>query len=177
VSGREKKDGFRFPEWMVLFGALGILISVAVPSYLRLEKRERVEELMTSAANFREDLSRWMERVDEAAPPAEATRPGKDGRHEPPVVSSSISQEAMSRFLHLYDMTGERPGAAEAVIVVESAGLDPERCPRDGKIHIIPEEPQDGAVSAVTLLVTDSMPHGGPGNDGLLAVYKIRTER
>ena len=62
--GRSRKGWFRFPECMVFLGALGVLVSLAVPSYLSYEKRERVQELMTSAASFQEDVSRWADRSE-----------------------------------------------------------------------------------------------------------------
>ena len=77
--GRSRKGWFRFPECMVFLGALGVVASLAVPSYLSHEKRERVKELMTSTASFREDVSEWVERSNSTTHSLEN---GRDKIHE-----------------------------------------------------------------------------------------------
>jgi len=155
----------------VLAGALGVLVSVAVPSYLRVVKWQAGGTFTASA------LALWQDISSRQQSSSNVRGPQGEALDSAPVVSRSIRPEAMNEFLRLYDMTGQEPGASQAVIVVEPAGLPVERCARDGKIHIIPAEAApDGTVSAVTVLVTGSGSRGGPAGDALLAVYKIRTQ-
>lgn len=175
--GREPNARFRFNEGMVLLGALGILISVAVPSYRQMRNEERMVALLTEAARFREDLCKWIERPERFPSLAVAKITESVKGAVSPDLSSTVSPETLRDFLRLYNLTGELPAAEEARIVLEPPGLPAERCARDGKIHVIPLEPEAGSVSGATILVTNLVHSGGPGNDGLLAEYRIRTNR
>ena len=150
------------PFWMVMIGALGILISVAIPSYLRLEKSEQIDTLLSSAAHLREEISQRIGRP-------EVTSLENAG-------TESIPPSTLETFLRLYKMTANQPLAEEATIVMEPAGITRDRCARDGKIHVIPTKDVDGVLSGATILVTNQIHQGGPANDGLLAVYKVRTD-
>jgi hypothetical protein len=175
--GREPNTRFRFNEGMVLLGALGILISVAVPSYLQVRNADRMETLLTEAIQFREELSRWIERPERFPSLAVGKITESMKGAVSPDLSSAVSPETLRDFLRLYNLTGELPAAEEARIVLEPSGLPAERCARDGKIHVIPLEPEAGSVSGATILVTNRVHSGGPRDDGLLAEYRVRTSR
>jgi len=162
VAGQhEPKKGLRFSEVMVLVGALGVLISVAVPSYLRMVRSDRVNGILASAVELRDDLSRWIERT---------TAPAESGGRALPAAP-------LQAVVELYNRTGQEPRAEAGAVVVEPAGLPAGRCARDGKIHLVPLADAGGSVDGAVIVVTSDRHRGGPADDGLLAEYRIRVER
>ncbi len=146
--GRKMKRPLTIHEWVVLFCVLGMFASVAVPSYLQFQKQSRIQKLLDIAQAFHQDLA-----------------------------SSSDMERALRQTMQLYNRQRKNPAAEGPLFLLESGGMRPAICSRDGKIHVIPLEDREGRFKGVTLVVTNTVYRGGPADDGLLGSLSLFVHR
>jgi type II secretory pathway pseudopilin PulG len=161
-------------EIATVCAVLGILVSLAVPSFMQMQARSRVEQLLASAKSCREELPRWLSK---AAPNrqtvgSESTLDARDTD-----ATSPDPRQILETYARLYNqrfLEGALPGQTPP-LVVEPTGTEPFFCRRDGRIHIIPLADPDLDRISATVVVTDENGFEGPDGDGILAVYSVKT--
>ena len=170
--GRKRIKGIRLSEFVVLLGVTGILASIAIPTYVDLQRRSRIDHLLTSARSCREELSRWLSNTVSKEPRESDT--GGEGSGEaggraldPRGLLEDYARIYNQRFQQK-NLPGEKP-----LLVVEPSGTLPFYCRRDGRIHLIPHvDPARESVGA-KVVVTHEDRKGGPACDGILAVFSV----
>ncbi len=59
--GEDRRRLLTLSEIGVVIGVFGILISIAVPSYMRMKSHSRMERLLESVASCQEEMPRWFD--------------------------------------------------------------------------------------------------------------------
>ncbi len=148
---------------------LGIFASLAIPSVVRMQARSRTDRLLACAGACREELPGWLSNTVSGRPTTpQAAVPGAgDGAFRVGDVLRDYARAGNERW------QGRGPAGDGPLLVVEPTGTLPVYCRRDGRIHLIPD--LDAAVGSIgaTVVVTAKEPHGGPADDGILAVYRV----
>lgn len=162
-----------FSEFVVILGVMGVFASIAIPSYIRIQKSSRIEHLLESARLCGEDLSLWLSTPIsneplESGTGDEASGEAGTGALDPRGVLEEYVRNRFERFQHK-----RLPGNEPLLVVVEPTGTLPVYCRKDGGVHLIPFV--DSAMESVgaTVVVTDEYRNGGPAYDGILAVYNV----
>jgi hypothetical protein len=158
----------RILEIATVCAVLGILVSLAIPTLMRMQARSRVEHLLASARSCREDLPRWLSNTISSHPVAsDVTDQGG--------VEAQSPRDLLENYARIYNERFQQKNLPEEkpLLVVEPSGTLPVYCRRDGRIHLIPSV--DSALESVgaTVVVTDEDRSGGPAYDGILAVYNV----
>lgn len=160
-------------EFVVILAVAGIFVSIAIPSYIRIQRSSRIEELLETATSCGEDLSLWLftavsnEPLESDAGGVASGEAGARARDPRDIL------EDYARF-HFERFQRENPPGQEPLLVVEPMGTPPAACSRDGRIHIIPVvDPAMEGIGA-KVVVTDENTIGGPNHDGVLAVYNVK---
>ena len=148
---------------------LGIFASLAIPSYLQMQARGRVDRLIESARSCGQELSGW---ISSSA----ATDLTDSGAGDEADIEAGNARGILEAYARMYNkrVKGAGVSSAGALLVVEPAGTQPPFCERDGKIHLIPlldASPEGVGAKGV---VTDENKIGGPHNDGILAVFEAK---
>ena len=158
----------RIIEIATVAAVLGIFVSLAVPSLLRIQARSRVDSLLESARSCRAELPNWISSSLSSLPVNSKTSvQGGAETHNVRGIFEQYPRICNERFSPK-KMRGEEP-----LLVVEPTGTLPIYCRRDGRIHLIPFV--DSALESIgaTVVVTDVNRSGGPAYDGILAVYNV----
>ena len=58
--GRKRIAVLTFSEFVVILGVMGIFASLAIPSYICIQRNSRIEHLMESARACVDDLALWL---------------------------------------------------------------------------------------------------------------------
>jgi hypothetical protein len=163
-----RRKGIRIIEIATVCAVLGILASLAIPSFLRIQARSRVDRLLQSAKSCREELPHWLSASVSKGPQGSDT--GNAHALEP-LDPHGILED----YARIYNERFERsdPPWEGPVLVVEPTGTPPVYCGRDGRIHIIPFVGPGIERFGAKLVVTDQHRNGGPDYDGILAVYDV----
>ena len=167
-----RQQGIRVLEIATAFAVVGIFVSLAIPSLMRMQARSHVDHLLEAAQSCREDLPRWLSNPasHERAEPDAGGKGSGEGEIQTFDAHGILEDYARIRNERFQSSTppGEGP-----LLVVEPTGTLPVYCKRDGRIHIIPfADPAVGS-AGVKLVVTDEQKNGGPNRDGILAVYDV----
>jgi hypothetical protein len=171
--GRKRIAVLTFSEFVVILGVMGIFASLAIPSYIHIQRTSRIEHLLESARLCEQDLSLWLS-TPVSNEPLESDAGGEGsgeagaGALDPRGVLEDYARNRFERFQHK-----NLPGDEPLLVVVEPTGTLPVYCKRDGGIHLLPFV--DSALESVgaTVAVTDEDRNGGPAYDGILAVYSV----
>jgi Tfp pilus assembly major pilin PilA len=168
--GRKRSKGIRLSEFVVLLGVTGILASIAIPTYVDIQRRSRIEHLLASARLCSEELPRWLSASVAKAPTvSNSDAPMEDQlqKLDPRCILEDYARIWNEQYQRS-DLTNEG-----TLLVVERTGTPPGICRRDGRIHLIPfVDPTLQGIGA-KVVVTDEKRTGGPGYKGILAVYNI----
>ena len=166
----ERRKRIRIFEIATVCAVLGILVSLAIPTLMRMQARSRVDHLLASARSCREELPRWLSDTLSSRP---VTSDGT-GQGEAEAQRARDLLENYARFynerLEQMNLPGEKP-----LLVVEPSGTRPIYCRRDGRIHLIPFVDSAPESVGATVVITDEDRKGGPTCDGILAVYSVET--
>ena len=174
--GRKRIKGIRLSEFVVLLGVTGILASIAIPTYVDLQRRSRIDHLLTSARSCREDLSHWLSNSVSKEPRESDTGGEGSGEARARALDPRGLLEDYAR-IHFDQFQRESTTGQDPLLVVEPTGTRPAFCRKDGRIHIIPfVDPAEESVGA-KVVVTDENKISGPNYDGILAVYDVRPGR
>ncbi len=151
-----KRRGIRIIELATVGAALGMILSLAVPTYLELERRSRIDRLLETARSCRGELARRLE--------AHASR--------------GTVVDLLGAFVRACNRGGTcGPSMAHRrnLFVLEPAGTEAAWCARDGRIHVVPvpASAEEGRGPMARLVVTDRNGTAGPNLDGILAVYEV----
>jgi type II secretory pathway pseudopilin PulG len=168
-SGLDRRKGIRLIEIATVCAVLGILASLAIPSVVRMQARSRTDRLLACARTCREELPGWLSNTLTGRPtnPEEAASAVRDDLFRVGDVLKEYARAGNERWQNR-GLAGEEP-----FLVVEPAGTLPVYCRREGRIHLIPVfDASLGGIGA-TVVVTAREPHGGPNDDGILAVYSV----
>lgn len=167
-----RRKGIRIIEIATVAAVLGILVSLAIPSFLRIQARSRVDSLLESARSCREELPRWLSNSISIEPDALNTDRVGNANGEALAFDPRGVLQDYARIYNGRSQQGNLPGE-KPLFVVERTGTAPDLCQRDGRIHIIPIV--DPAIEGVAakVVVTDENKIGGPNYDGILAVYDV----
>jgi type II secretory pathway pseudopilin PulG len=160
--------GIRIIEIATVCAVLGILVSLAIPTLMRMQARSRVDHLLASARSCREELPRWLSDTLSSHPAAsEVTDQGG--------AEAQSARDLLENYARIYNerleqmnLPGEKP-----LLVVEPSGTLPVYCRRDARIHLIPFVDSAQESVGATVVVTDQDRRGGPACDGILAVYNV----
>ena len=163
-----RRKGIRIIEIATVCAVLGILVSLAIPTLMRLQARSRVDHLLASARSCREELPRWLSDTLSNCPAAsDSTAQGG--------AESQSARDLLEDYARIYNerfqqknLSGEKP-----LLVVEPSGTLPIYCRRDGRIHLIPHADPTLETVGAKVVVTDEDRKGGPAYDGILAVYSV----
>ena len=163
-----RRKGIRLIEIATVCAVLGILVSLAIPTLMRMQARSRVDHLLASARSCREELPQWLSDTLSSHPVASDST-GQGG------AEAQSARDLLEDYARIYNerfqqknLPGEKP-----LLVVEPSGTLPIYCRRDGRIHLIPYvDPALESVGA-KVVVTDEDRKGGPAYDGILAVYNV----
>jgi len=158
----------RIIEVATVCAVLGILVSLAIPTLMRMQARSRVDHLLASARSCRAELPLWLSNTL-------SSHPGASDVMDPGGAETQSTRDLLENYARIYNerfqqknLPGEKP-----LLVVEPSGTLPIYCSRDGRIHLIPfVDPAQENVGA-TVVVTDEDKSGGPAYDGILAVYNV----
>ena len=159
---------------VVIASVVGVLASIAVPSYISMQRHARVEQLMKAAGACRDNLNQWLAKSAHDNRP-DISQSGSYGMHNPTGTGKTGSIE-LETFVSLNYENYQRkdPLTQGPLFVVEKNNTVPGQCERDGKIHIIPNYSSQGNLTGATLAVMNKWHAGGPGKDGVLATYQAR---
>lgn len=167
-----RRRGIRVIEIATVAAVLGILASLAIPSFLRIQARSRVQSLLESARSCRQELPAWLSTSLSLAPDASSSETVDDATREP---KTPDPREVIEDYVRIFNerfqqgkLSGERP-----LLIVERTGTLPALCKRDGRIHIIPMADPAGQGVGAKVVVTDQDKLGGPNADGILAIYEV----
>ena len=171
--GRKRIGVLTSSEFGVILCVMGIFASIAIPSYIRIQRSARIEHLLESARSCVDDLSLWLS-TPVSNEPLESDTGGEGsgeagaGAPDPRRVLEEYVRNRLERFQHK-----KLPGDEPLLVVVEPTGALPVYCRRDGGVHLIPF--LDSALESVgaTMVVTDVDRSGGPAYNGILAVYDV----
>jgi len=157
-------------EIATVCAVLGILVSLAIPTLMRMQARSRVDHLLASARSCREELPRWLSNTL-------SSRPVTSDVADQGGAEAQSARDLLENYARIYNgrfqqknLPGEKP-----ILVVEPSGTLPIYCRKDGRVHLIPFV--DSALESVgaKVVVTDEDRKGGPACDGILAVYSVET--
>ena len=158
----------RILEIATVCAVLGILVSLAVPTVMRMQARSRVDHLLASARSCREEPPLWLSDTLSSHP--SASDAADQGRTEAETARDLLENDARiyNERLQQKSLPGEKP-----VLGVEPSGTPPVYCGRDGRTRLIPfAGPAPESVGAA-VVVTDENRGGGPACDGILSVYNV----
>jgi len=163
-----KAKGMRVIEIATVCAVLGILVSLAVPTLMRMQARSRVDRLLASARSCREELPPWLSDTLSSHPAASdvTDQGGAEARSARDLLENYA--RIYNERLEQMNLPGEKP-----LLVVEPSGAPPIYCRRDGRIHLIPFVDSAPESVGATVVVTDEDRRGGPACDGILAVYNL----
>jgi hypothetical protein len=163
-----RRKGIRIIEIATVCAVLGILVSLAIPTVMRMQARSRVDHLLASARSCREELPRWLSSTLSSRPVA-SDGTGQGG------AEARTARNLLEDYARIYNERFQQkrlPGQLP-LLVVEPSGTLPIYCRRDGRIHLVPNvNPALESVSA-TVVVTEQDRKGGLAYDGILAVYSV----
>jgi hypothetical protein len=146
---------------------------MAIPTYIDLQKRSRIEHLLASARSCREELPRWLSSTVSKEPLESDAKGEGNGVAGARALDPRGLLEDYAR-IHFEQFQRERIIGQEPLLVVEPTGTRPAFCRKDGRIHIIPfVDPAEESVGA-KVVVTDENKTSGPNYDGILAVYNVK---
>ena len=170
--GRKRTGVLTFSEFAVILGVMGIFASIAIPSYIRIQRSSRIEHLLESARSCGEDLSLWLS-TPVSNKPLESDTGGDDSGEAG--AGALDPRDLLEDYARIYNdrFQQKRLPGQEPLLVLEPTGMLPVYCRRDGGIHLIPFV--DSALESVgaTVVVTDEDRNGGSAYDGILAVYDV----
>lgn len=173
--GRKLPKRFALNELMVMLCVLIMLASVAIPSYMHLQKQARVDQLMASAKTFKNELSGWITYREHTTDPESSWEQMKDpvrDRSQMPDIRSALEDCTRS-----HNHRNPNPVSQGPLVSVETQNTSLESCPRDGKIHVIPLVTNEDTVYGAVVAVTNLAHQGGPKDDGLLATFQVLPDR
>ena len=155
-------------EVATVAAVLGIFVSLAVPSLLRIQARSRVEHLLESARFCRAELSGWISNSLSDVP-ENPDAPEKEG------VDGLDVRGIFEAFARVYNerFSKKKGQSDEPLLVVEPTGTLPIYCSRDGRIHLIPFADSSLESIGAILVVMDEDGRYGRTSDGILAVYSV----
>jgi Tfp pilus assembly major pilin PilA len=168
--GRKRSKGIRLSEFVVLLGVTGILASIAIPTYVDIQRRARIERLLESARSCREELPRWLSASVAKAPTVSNSDVTSEDQLQA-VDARSILEDYARIWNERYQRSN--PTNEGPLLVIERTGTPPGICRRDGRIHLIPFVDPTLQGLGAKVVVTDEKRVGGPGYNGILAVYNI----
>ena len=163
-----RRKGIRIIEVATVCAVLGILVSLAIPTLMRMQARSRVDHLLASARSCREELPRWLSNT------LSSRQVASDNTDQAGAEAQS-ARDLLEDYARIYNerFQQEKLPGGEPLLIVEPSGTLPIYCRRDGRIHLIPFV--DSALQSVgaTVVVTDEDRKGGPAYDGILAVHNV----
>ena len=167
-----KRKGVRIVEFATVAAVIGIFVSLAVPSFLQVQARSRVDTLLKSARSCRAELPAWISNELSNLSKESGENAGKKAEED------SI-REILEKYARIYNerlpkKTTRRRGD-EPLLVVEPTGTLPIYCRRDGRIHLIPFVDSALESAGALVVVTHEDRKAGPAYDGILAVYNAQT--
>ena len=168
--GRKRIKGIRLSEFAVLLGVMGILASIAIPTYVDIQRRSRIEHLLASARSCREELPGWLSNSVSSEPVVSGLNAETQDDLE-----TLDARGILEDYARIWNQRHQQRYPAEAgpLLVVERTGTPPGICRRDGRIHLIPVvDPTLEGIGA-KVVVTGEKRTGRPGYRGILAVYNI----
>ena len=171
--GRKRFAVLTFSEFVVTLGVMGILASIAIPSYISIQRTSRIEHLLESARSCADDLTLWLstpvskQHLESDIGGAGSGEAGA-GAPDPRGAIEEYVRNRWERFKHK-----KLPGDEPLLVVVEPTGTLPVYCRRDGGVHLIPFVNSALESVGATVVVTDVDKNGGPAHDGILAVYNV----
>ncbi len=71
-----RRKGIRYVKIATVCAVLGILVSLAIPTLMRMQSRSRVDRLLASARSCREELPRWLSNTLSNRPATSSTGQG-----------------------------------------------------------------------------------------------------
>ncbi|MEW6442503.1 MAG: hypothetical protein AB1640_16310 [bacterium] len=170
MNGDTKRE-IRLVEWMVVAAVAGILSSIAMPNYLGIQRRLRAESLVSRAGAASGELLQWIDASLREARFAVDTDGDGDLRDEERPLDNARVLQAFTK-LYNEKFANVSPLTREPLFAVELPETRPDRCTRDGRIHLIPLSAADGRTLGAQLVVTNSAFEGGPRDDGVLASFR-----
>jgi len=172
---REEKGRFR--EWLVLCCVAGMLLSFAVPGYLRHRREEDLSRVLRAADWHSRELARWWE--EGGAAPAQSGSPVQGNRQESQmrrVDDGAIDIAAKLReYVDYFGAVGAESGGADVPLIVERVSA-PDTCRRDGRVHLVPAKDEHGQIRGAWIVATNRSHSGGPRNDGILVMHRVGGE-
>jgi len=163
-----RRKGIRIIEIATVCAVLGILVSLAIPTLMRMHARSRVDSLLASAKSCREEIPRWLSNTLSSRP-AESDTTVQGG------VETHDARDILEDYARIYNERFQQkrlPGQGP-LLVVEPTGMLPVYCRRDGRIHLIPFVDSGLESVGAMVVVTDENRNGGLDYDGILAVYNV----
>ena len=168
--GRKRIKGIRLSEFAVLLGVMGILASIAIPTYVDLQRRSRIEHLLATARSCREELPGWLSNSVSSDPMVSSLDGETQGELE-----TLDARDILEDYARIWNQRHRRrdPANEGPLLVVERTGTPPGICRRDGRIHLIPVVHPTFKGIGAQVVVTGEEGTGRPGYRGILAVYNI----
>ena len=173
MKARSKRET-RFVEWMVVMAVVGILASIAVPSYRGMQRRAGNESMIFTGLLSSQDLFRWIGASLRGERHTVDTDGDGDLLDETLPIQNAGVLEAFAR-LHNGRLSRSGSLTQEPLFTVEREGREVDDCARDGRIHLIPVTAPDGRILGAHVVVTNTLREGGPLGDGILASFRARS--
>jgi len=170
----ERRKRVRIFEIATVCAVLGIFASLAIPSFLQMQARDRIQGLLESARSCRNELPGWV--TDSVS--NLRSESGAAGATDAEALNVD-ARDILENYACIYNARFQRGARAgeQPPLVVEPTGTPPAGCRRDGRIHLIPSVDPAGQGIGARLVVTDESRMGGPNYDGILAVYEVGAGR
>jgi Tfp pilus assembly major pilin PilA len=169
MAGKRIK-GIRLSEFVVLLGVMGILASIAIPTYVDIQRRSRIEHLLASARSCREELPGWLSNSVSKDPVVSNLDAATEDERQ-----TLDARGILEDYARIWNERHQQcdPANEGPLLVVERVGTPTGICRRDGRIHLIPVlDPTLEGVGA-KVVVTAERSTGRQGYKGILAVYNV----